>query len=120
LKPDWAADAACRGMTDMFFAERGDSGTIKRAKAVCAGCPVRDECLEYGLHERFGIWGGLAPKERREPKRARAAIAACGTDSGYFRHRRLGQTPCDACKAAHTAVSVTNDKKARQQRRRAS
>jgi hypothetical protein len=30
--------------------------------------------------------------------------AQCGTDSGYYRHRRkLNEEPCDACKAAHAA-----------------
>lgn len=31
--------------------------------------------------------------------------AKCGTDSGYYRHRRtLKEEPCDACKAAHAAA----------------
>lgn len=35
----------------------------------------------------------------REHKRGRAK---CGTDSGYYRHRRtLGEDACTACKAAH-------------------
>jgi hypothetical protein len=30
----------------------------------------------------------------------------CGTESGYYRHRRLArETPCAACKAAHTAAA---------------
>jgi WhiB family redox-sensing transcriptional regulator len=34
---------------------------------VCAGCPVRLQCLEMALQndERFGIWGGLSERERR-------------------------------------------------------
>ncbi len=37
------------------------------AKAVCAGCPVRDECLDYALasRQRFGVWGGMSEQERR-------------------------------------------------------
>ena len=27
--------------------------------------------------------------------------AACGTDSGYYRHRRTGTPICDPCKHAH-------------------
>lgn len=38
-----------------------------------------------------------------KPHRRRRGIPACGTDSAYTRHRRLGQTPCDDCKAAHAA-----------------
>jgi len=34
-------------------------------------------------------------KTRRQP-------AKCGTDGGYYRHRRITNTePCDACKRAH-------------------
>jgi WhiB family transcriptional regulator, redox-sensing transcriptional regulator len=39
----------------------------RRAKQVCAGCPVRRECLEYAVavDERYGVWGGLTHDERR-------------------------------------------------------
>lgn len=38
----------------------------ERAKAVCAACPVRLQCLEQAVEsgERFGIWGGLTDTER--------------------------------------------------------
>lgn len=38
-----------------------------RAKAICAQCSVRDECLDYALRirEQHGIWGGLSEVERR-------------------------------------------------------
>ena len=41
------------------------------AKKVCGGCEVRNECLEYALinDERFGVWGGLQPYERKRLKR---------------------------------------------------
>jgi len=66
-RPAWQSDAACRGLGPaLFFPELGhDRDVPKMAKAICADCPVRSECLEYGIHERFGIWGGLAIKERR-------------------------------------------------------
>jgi WhiB family transcriptional regulator, redox-sensing transcriptional regulator len=36
------------------------------AKAVCGGCPVRAECLDWALAsgERFGVWGGMSERER--------------------------------------------------------
>jgi hypothetical protein len=72
LRPDWAERAACRGMTALFFPERGESGhTVTWARQVCAGCPVRTECAEYGLHERFGIWGGMTDVERRALRRTK-------------------------------------------------
>jgi len=53
---------------EVFFPEKG--GSVREAKAVCAGCPVRAQCLEHALahDERFGVWGGLSERERRRLK----------------------------------------------------
>jgi WhiB family redox-sensing transcriptional regulator len=61
---------------DLFFPERGAS--TKEAKAVCQGCVVREDCLEYALAngEKFGIWGGLSERERRRIRRQRALARA--------------------------------------------
>lgn len=62
----WAASALC-AQTDpeAFYPEKG--GSTREAKAVCAACDVRNECLAYALEhqERFGIWGGLSERDRR-------------------------------------------------------
>lgn len=73
----WQAYANCLGVDpDLFFPERGAS--TKEAKAVCQGCVVREECLEYALAngEKFGIWGGMSERERRRIRRQRAAARA--------------------------------------------
>lgn len=71
---DWQASAACRGQSAaIFFApahfERKEARAARerQAKAVCAACPVRVECLQYALRirEPHGIWGGLSEMERR-------------------------------------------------------
>ncbi|MDO5728164.1 MAG: WhiB family transcriptional regulator [Actinomycetaceae bacterium] len=66
----WQERALC-AQTDpeAFFPEKG--GSTREAKAVCASCEVRGECLEYALEndERFGIWGGMSERERRRYKR---------------------------------------------------
>ena len=73
----WMADAACRGLTDLFFPERGGDAVKQaaHAKAICAGCPVRTECLDHAIAtgERWGIWGGLTADERR-PGRLRDIV----------------------------------------------
>lgn len=59
IRADWMAEAACRDMdVNMFFPERGRNGT--KARMICAGCPVADECRKHAEHhnERHGIWGG--------------------------------------------------------------
>lgn len=49
----------------------------EKAKAICGGCPVRAQCLDWALAnlERDGIWGGLSPWERRELQRRRTVAA---------------------------------------------
>jgi WhiB family redox-sensing transcriptional regulator len=80
----WQFDAACRGEdSSLFFApnyfeKRGEKeGREAKAKALCARCPVRDECLEYAIQirETHGIWGGLNVMERRQLLRERALRA---------------------------------------------
>jgi WhiB family redox-sensing transcriptional regulator len=68
---DWRKLANCRSVNpDIFFPERG--GTAREAKAICAGCEVRQECLDYAFahHEKFGVWGGMAERERRRYRRS--------------------------------------------------
>jgi WhiB family redox-sensing transcriptional regulator len=69
----WHDRSACRGMdTDLFFEVDFARGAPKRAheaaaKAVCATCPVTEQCLARALtfDEPHGIWGGLTRDERR-------------------------------------------------------
>lgn len=43
------------------------SPEVRRARAICAACDVRSECLAFAIEtdQAFGIWGGLLPQERR-------------------------------------------------------
>jgi WhiB family redox-sensing transcriptional regulator len=73
LTPAWQQDAECvnhAGRVD-FFPARGES--VRDAKAVCASCPVRSECLEFALRMKVahGVWGGLSERERRSLRRER-------------------------------------------------
>ncbi len=66
----WREDAACRGVdTDVFFPATDEEA--EEAKAICASCPVREECLEFALQTRQedGVWGGLTETERRRLRR---------------------------------------------------
>jgi WhiB family redox-sensing transcriptional regulator len=62
----WRELAACRGTgLEVFFPGRGESAGP--ARQVCAGCPVRQPCLDYAITNRiaYGVWGGLTERERR-------------------------------------------------------
>lgn len=69
---EWKQEAACRGIGVAIFFNRRTAEERETALSLCAGCPVKIECLEYALdHEasptlRIGIWGGTIPKERAE------------------------------------------------------
>lgn len=63
----WVYEAACAGMDpELFFPERGDSASVRKAREVCDRCPVQLECRRYATRarERWGIWGGTSFNER--------------------------------------------------------
>jgi WhiB family redox-sensing transcriptional regulator len=79
LDQRWREAAACRTVSvETFYPPAEQDG--REAKVVCFRCPVRETCLEFAIAngERFGVWGGLTPQERRwlVAKRRRAALVA--------------------------------------------
>jgi hypothetical protein len=68
---DWRSQAACKDVgPDIFFPTSDKANAYDRARAICAQCSVRADCLDYGMsiqtrHFGFGMWGGLSPLERR-------------------------------------------------------
>jgi WhiB family redox-sensing transcriptional regulator len=72
---DWRHRAACRDQDPELFFPVSDIGPgarqAERAKAVCARCPVRAQCLEYALDNGLdhGIYGGTSESERRMLRR---------------------------------------------------
>jgi WhiB family redox-sensing transcriptional regulator len=72
----WQQEAACRTAdSEMLFA---DTAALGRAKALCARCPVRTECLAEALDNRieFGVWGGMTARERGALLRRRPGVAS--------------------------------------------
>jgi WhiB family redox-sensing transcriptional regulator len=73
---DWATKAVCRqNCPDELFV-RG--AAQNRAKQVCAGCPVRTECLAEALDNQieWGVWGGMTERERRALLRRRPNVTS--------------------------------------------
>jgi WhiB family redox-sensing transcriptional regulator len=80
----WQEDAACKGQPlDLFFDPEGrepegqKEARHKKAKAICAGCPVRTQCLDYaiGQPEKYGRWN-LDEDERAHERRRRMKTAS--------------------------------------------
>ena len=69
---DWQLEGACRGEDpSIFFHPEGERGPARAAreaaaKAVCANCPVVNECASHALavREPYGVWGGLSEDDR--------------------------------------------------------
>lgn len=119
----WAREAACRGVgTDAMYPPPGNTAAVLAAQSVCGDCPVRRACLadalsregSTGAADRYGIWGGATPQERRDlylqhhpqaapkhmPTGGGRRRAPCGTPAAYERHRRHGEPVDPACWAA--------------------
>jgi WhiB family transcriptional regulator, redox-sensing transcriptional regulator len=68
----WWDLAACQRVDPELFFPVSQVGPAQlqeaRAKAVCAGCAVRENCLDYAMetHQVHGVWGGLGENERRK------------------------------------------------------
>lgn len=85
---EWQYDGACRRVDpSVFFHPEGERGPARRrrdesAKAVCATCPVMEQCRQHALtvREPYGVWGGMTEDEREayyaQHKTARRAAAA--------------------------------------------
>lgn len=73
---DWMDRAACNAVDpEAFFPHQ--HANANQARAVCAGCPVREQCLDYALDtgQRHGVWGGLSERERRRERGRRKRAA---------------------------------------------
>lgn len=71
----WQYDAACLGLVartgdDPFFhpdtpRPPGKGSRVRQAKAFCAICKVKQECLRFALdNDCTGIFGGTTERER--------------------------------------------------------
>lgn len=64
----WRAHAACAGMPVHIFFPTGGPRSGEEARAVCARCPVADDCAEANRHVRHGIYGGRNHNERKQAR----------------------------------------------------
>ena len=76
----WRSLAACQFADPDLFFPISSSGPalaqVAQAKAICAGCQVRRECLAFALRtdQVHGVWGGLSEQERYQVLRADQAL----------------------------------------------
>ena len=74
---DWRSLGACRQEDPELFFPVAQAGPglvqLNKARAICARCEVRAECLSFALEtgQDHGVWGGKSEDERRALRRAR-------------------------------------------------
>jgi WhiB family transcriptional regulator, redox-sensing transcriptional regulator len=73
---DFFDEAACKDADTSVFFPVSDT-FAGDAKAICATCPVAEQCLEYAIssHQSDGVWGGLTAVERHRLVRRRQKVA---------------------------------------------
>jgi WhiB family redox-sensing transcriptional regulator len=82
---EWQLQGSCRGADpDLFFHPEGERGPARAgretaAKAICASCPVLQQCAAHALavREPYGVWGGMS-EEDREARYDRRRLALVG------------------------------------------
>lgn len=78
MNEEWRNAAACRSNDPELWFPFGNGKKaqpqIAEAKAVCAGCPVRADCLAWAFEARddHAVLGGTTAAERREMRRQAA------------------------------------------------
>lgn len=56
----WKDEALCHGMWEIFDGVDDEYPRLAEAKAICARCPVFEQCKAAGKNEVAGIWAGEA------------------------------------------------------------
>lgn len=105
---DWMDEARCAeiGGDDIWFPPKGAS--VDAAKRICEDCPVRNQCLQYGMYELTGIYGGTTAYERKRirlslPKPPRKKQTECQkaghdwTNPDNVRTKQNGTRYCGEC-----------------------
>lgn len=67
---EWAAQAACKGLSHLFFPEIGERA--RPGVEICDSCPVKIECRDHAFAagEIYGTWGGIPERERKQMRGA--------------------------------------------------
>lgn len=112
MSEEWRQRAACRGRDVAYWFYTGDEAVT--ALLFCKRCPVKAECLEAGLWEEHGIWGGLTRDQRiphrqgLTPPKGLTMCPTCGALFATYKHQRFCSYDCRVA-GARIAAQITLD-----------
>ena len=98
---DWRTAAACATSPALFFGPDGETAAARdrrerKAKAVCAVCPVRAECrnLFHAVGAQDGVWGGLGEYDRGRSYAGGRSHRSRAEQQRLEAIREAGERPC--------------------------
>lgn len=93
----WKEKAKCNESNQHYFFSEA-AHDVREAKAICAACPVAEECLNYAQQTRINyyVFGGYTPSERKFLRRGKnfpppITCPVCGLE--FITHKK-NQTYC--------------------------
>lgn len=87
MRAAWEADAACKGMGDLFHPDvRAEADVVVTARGVCSTCPSQQPCLAYAMARPglSGIYAGTTTRDRNRCRQV-TAIAMKRRTAGPYR-----------------------------------
>lgn len=100
--PEWMSDSLCKNLAgDIWFPPFEATNPEQYyaiAKTICNVCPVWKECLDIGIKETYGVWGGLSPQDRT-PLQKSARVSNLALHGTVVRYRQ--GCKCTLCEDAH-------------------
>lgn len=99
----WMESASCRKRKNDFWFPPLDSSNPDNyysiGREICRRCPVWDKCLDAGIDEKWGMWGGLTPQERTALTSINPKQSILYPHGSWIRYRQGCQ--CASCAEAH-------------------
>lgn len=101
IDEDWRLGALCHKRNNVFWYPPMEADAPEQyysiAREVCRCCSLWKECLDDGVDEKWGMWGGLTPKERQPMKDGKQSLLK--PHGSWLRYRQ--GCDCELCSTAH-------------------
>jgi len=101
MDEDWRLEALCHKRNNEFWFPPMEADAPEQyysiAREICRCCPLWERCLKDGANEKWGMWGGLTPKDRQPMKDGKQSLLK--SHGSWVRYRQGCR--CGECHDAH-------------------